>query len=76
MLPLGHFSWGGHNFSESADHIALSMEGPNSVPVLHADLRDSSGKLVDAKVNLSEHIGTRDATFLVDPECTMQRRAS
>jgi hypothetical protein len=45
----------------------LSLEGPHSLPFLHAGLRNSKGFLVEAKVNLSEHIGNRDASFLVDP---------
>ncbi|KAK4031667.1 hypothetical protein C8A01DRAFT_41885 [Parachaetomium inaequale] len=62
------FIWGGENFAESAENISLSFEGPDSVPVLHAGLSNASGRLVDAKVNLSEHIGNRDASFLVDPK--------
>ena len=70
----GHFQWGGENFTESAENIRLSLEGPDSVPMLHAALKNSRGQLVDAEVNLSEHIGNRDASFLVDPQC--QHRSS
>lgn len=62
----GQFKWGGQNFFESAQNVTLNMEG--SVPVLHAGLRNERGMLVKSKVNLSEHIGNRDASFLVDPQ--------
>ncbi|KAL2125988.1 hypothetical protein VTI74DRAFT_2008 [Chaetomium olivicolor] len=72
----GRFTWGGENFAESAENISLALEGPDSVPVLHAGLKNSSGVLVDAKLNLSEHIGNRDASFLVDPEFQLHRPQS
>ena len=71
-LCKGHFKWGGKNFTKNAENIGLSLEGPDSVPMLHAGLRNSRGQLVDAKVNLSEHIGNRDASFLVDLEFRLQ----
>ncbi|KAI8715248.1 CVNH domain-containing protein [Fusarium sp. LHS14.1] len=53
----GSFSWGGENFSGSAEDIELSIEGDDNVPILRAKLNPIDGDPVDADLNLAERIG-------------------
>lgn len=53
---IGHFQWGGENFTETAEDVAFSIEGGGQVPVLRAHLKDEEGNLQQADVNLAERI--------------------
>lgn len=55
-LSLGQFSWGGKNFSHDARSITLLTQGPDKRPILHSDLRDSSGNFVPSEIDLATHI--------------------
>ncbi|RDW79118.1 CVNH domain-containing protein [Aspergillus mulundensis] len=61
----GRFEWGGNEFTEHATNIRFNPEeGASRVPVLRADLRDSSGKYQRNKdVNLAERINNRDGNL-------------
>ncbi|KAH0615116.1 uncharacterized protein H6S33_000752 [Morchella sextelata] len=52
----GSFNWSGEGFTGSAENIHLSIEGPEQLPILRAQLRDSEGNTHDRDVNLSERI--------------------
>lgn len=56
LCGLGHFEWGGTNFSKSARNITFSTEGPDRKPILHSELRNSSGEYVPDKIDLTDHI--------------------
>lgn len=56
---LGHFEWGGHDFTEDARNIKFNMEGSQQVPVLRAELRDQGDDYVARDVNLAERINNR-----------------
>ncbi|CCX10125.1 Cyanovirin-N [Pyronema domesticum] len=51
----GHFSWGGKNFSASAENICLEIAA-DGMPILRADLKNSDEALVSANVNLTERL--------------------
>ncbi|KAI5818233.1 Cyanovirin-N [Pyronema omphalodes] len=52
----GHFSWGGQNFSQSAQNISFSIEGGGEVPVLRATLQNGNGDWCESDVNLAERL--------------------
>ncbi|CAI7599238.1 unnamed protein product [Penicillium glandicola] len=56
----GHFSWGGKNFSHDAQNISLVSQGPDKTPILHSNLRDSSGNFVPTEIDLATHIANID----------------
>merc|ERR1712187_82477 len=56
----GHFSWNGRSFTESARDIQLCREGPSRLPVLHANLLNTSGEYVADETCLAEHIRNID----------------
>jgi hypothetical protein len=60
----GSFSWGGVNFSDSAEDINFSLEGDEGVPILRAALKNSEGESIHADINLSERIGNNDGSFV------------
>lgn len=51
----GHFQWGAENFTQSAQNISLSLEGPG-VPVLRAELKSEDGEWIHSDINLAEMI--------------------
>ncbi|KAH8766626.1 Cyanovirin-N [Diaporthe sp. PMI_573] len=55
----GHFSWGGHNFAETAEDIRFHIEGDNQ-PILRARLQSMEGDYEDRDINLTERIMNRD----------------
>ncbi|CAI7620093.1 uncharacterized protein N7487_003719 [Penicillium crustosum] len=52
----GQLAWGSHDFSKSLRDVSLKLEGPNSEPMLHAQLDDSEGNIQDSQVNLEDCI--------------------
>ncbi|KAK3896587.1 Cyanovirin-N [Staphylotrichum tortipilum] len=64
----GKLKWGGKNFSMSAKNVHLTLEGPDSMPMLHAQLMNEKGMETSAELDLPEHIGNRDGNFLVEPK--------
>lgn len=66
MIPSGHFVWGGRDFTTSARDISISS-GRGQQPVLHANLRDPSGKFVRDSIDLSEHIGNIEGELIFRP---------
>jgi hypothetical protein len=60
---LGHFTWGGRNFSHDARNITLTR-GPDRTPVLHSDLRNSSGDFVPSEIDLATHIANIDGKLV------------
>ncbi|KAK0649236.1 Cyanovirin-N [Cercophora newfieldiana] len=60
----GFFSWGGENFSHSAEHVNFSIEGDDSVPILRAHLADVEGNVNERDVNLAERIGNDNGSFV------------
>jgi hypothetical protein len=56
LCAVGHFEWGGTNFSKSAKNITFSTEGPDRKPILCSELRNSSGEYVSDKIDLTDHI--------------------
>lgn len=59
-VTSGHFEWGGHDFTDGARNITFSIEGPQQVPVLRAELRDQGNDYAARDVNLAERIDNRD----------------
>lgn len=65
-LEIGHFQWGGENFSHSAGNIEFNLEGDeeDQNPILRADL----GKLDETEaaddLNLAERIANIDGQFV------------
>ncbi|KAJ5181586.1 hypothetical protein N7449_011733 [Penicillium cf. viridicatum] len=59
----GHFSWGGRNFSHNARNITLAR-GPDKTPILHSDLRNSSGDFVHSEIDLATHIANIDGKLV------------
>ncbi|KAG2420112.1 hypothetical protein HFD88_004912 [Aspergillus terreus] len=64
----GHFVWGGKNITQSCRNMQLRREGPNRLPILHADLRNSAGDFVPADCHLEEHIWNIDGELLYKPD--------
>ncbi|KAJ6133150.1 hypothetical protein N7471_008365 [Penicillium samsonianum] len=60
----GHFRWGGRNFSRDARNITLVAQGPDKNPVLHSDLRNSSGDYVPSEIDLATHIANIDGQLV------------
>jgi hypothetical protein len=61
VITVGHFQWGGSDFSERAKHIRFDPEeGCSHVPVLRAKLQDDRGWYLEGDVNLAERINNRD----------------
>jgi hypothetical protein len=60
----GWFSWGGENFSHSAEHVHFSLEGDDSVPILRAHLTDAEGNVQERDINLAERIGNDNGGFV------------
>jgi hypothetical protein len=52
----------------NAKNVHLTLEGADSMPMLHAKLMDEKGKEMDAELDLPQHIGNRDGNFLVEPK--------
>jgi hypothetical protein len=48
--------------------MQLRREGPNRLPILHADLRNSAGDFVPADCHLEEHIWNIDGELLYKPD--------
>jgi CVNH domain len=56
---IGHFQWGGRNFTRDADDITFNpSEGGSHVPVLRAEFDGISGD-----INLAERINNEDGEF-------------
>jgi hypothetical protein len=69
LCGLGHFEWGGTNFSKSARNITCSTEGPDRKPILRSELRNSSGEYVQDKIDLTDHIANVEGELqYVQPE--------
>lgn len=64
----GRFQWGGHDFSKCARNITLGIEGPQQLPVLHAELEDQ-GCYAARNVNLAEKINNRDGQLKISSHC-------
>ncbi|KAJ5693648.1 hypothetical protein N7455_003447 [Penicillium solitum] len=60
----GQFSWGGKNFSHDARSITLLAQGPDKRPILHSNLRDSSGNFVPSEIDLATHIANIDGQLV------------
>ncbi|KAE8383069.1 Cyanovirin-N [Aspergillus bertholletiae] len=63
----GHFVWGGKNFTSTCRNVELRREGPSRLPVLHADLLNTSGQYVPADCHLDEHIFNINGELLFKP---------
>ncbi|KAJ6111542.1 hypothetical protein N7523_007603 [Penicillium sp. IBT 18751x] len=64
----GHFDWNSSGFSTGARNISLSTEGPEHIPILHSELRDSSGKFIPNDLNLATHIANVDGKLVFKAE--------
>ncbi|KAJ5118460.1 hypothetical protein N7448_010167 [Penicillium atrosanguineum] len=65
---LGHFDWNSSGFSTGARNISLSTEGPEHTPILHSELRDSSGHFISNDLNLATHIANIDGKLVYKDE--------
>ncbi|KAF9894871.1 hypothetical protein FE257_004492 [Aspergillus nanangensis] len=63
----GHFVWGGKNVTQTSRNLRLIREGPSRLPILHADLQNSSGKYVGADCHLHEGIININGELLYHP---------
>ena len=66
IIIVGHFQWGGTEFTERARNIRFNpTEGGSRVPVLRAELRDDSpwDKFLEGDVNLAERINNRGGSL-------------
>jgi hypothetical protein len=60
LLRVGHFIWGGSEFTERARNIRFyAAEGKMEVPLLRAELQDDRGKFLENDLNLAERINNR-----------------
>jgi hypothetical protein len=64
LTTLGHFTWDGENFSQTAEHIQFTLEGDGDVPVLRASLFDAEGNSETRDINLGERIANNDGNFV------------
>lgn len=62
-MSAGTFEWGANDFSGSAQNITFTLEGDEGVPILRAELRNTSGELIARDINLAERIGNNDGQF-------------
>ncbi|KAK0705748.1 Cyanovirin-N [Apiosordaria backusii] len=61
----GIFSWGGENFSHSAQGITFAMEG-DGVPILRAGLTNLNGDVNWHDVNLAERLTNAGGKFQLE----------
>lgn len=65
LLWIGHFQWGGREFTERARNIRFyPAEGKYQVPVLRAELQDDRGNFSERDQNLAERINNRGGHLL------------
>lgn len=64
-IELGHFQWGGQDFSGSASNVEFNLEGDeeDQVPILRAELHPVEGDPIAADLNLAERIANINGEF-------------
>jgi len=63
LTRVGHFTWDGQNFSQSAQDVHFALEGDGDVPVLRATLMDEDGNGQQRDLNLGERISNENGNF-------------